>query len=120
MHFPQCIDEEFLVVCDALPTNIHSNIPWKYMNVRELQELLMDMIDDNFTFPLNPKWVLCDPGWKRVYDKLMQSNSPSVVRSLDCWFPPGTNIREEIERISAEYPNGLNREEKTADGRKKE
>jgi len=117
-HFPQDIDEEFLVVCDALPSNIRNTVPWKYVNVNELQELLIEMIDNDFTFPINPKWILCDPGWKRVYDKLMASDNPNVQESLDCWFPQGTNIREEIELISAKYPSGLNGgvPEATSDG----
>jgi hypothetical protein len=63
-YFPQEIDDEFLVISDTLP----GNIKWKKMNVKELQEILIEKIDVGFTFPINPKWVLCDPGWKRVYE----------------------------------------------------
>ena len=109
---PQEMDEHFLVICDALP----GNVPWKYMNLRQLQDLLISMIDDGFTFPINPKWILCDPGWKKVYNKLRASNKPNVQESLDCWFPPGTGIREEIDRISMEYPRGLNQGSEAASG----
>ena len=78
-----------------------------YVNPTQLQEILLQKIDEGFSFPINPKWVLCDPGWRRVYDKLLASRKANVQDSLDCWFPPGTGIREEIDRISKNHPYGL-------------
>jgi len=97
------MDENFLVICDNLP----GNIPWTYMNLGQLQDLLISMIDDGFTFPINPKWILCDPGWKKVFDKLWTSTKPNVQESLKCWFPPGAGVLDEIDRISMEYPEGF-------------
>jgi hypothetical protein len=51
--------------------------------------------------------VLCDPGWKRVYDKLLSSNMPNVQDSLNCWLPPDSGLREKIENISRKHPNGF-------------
>jgi hypothetical protein len=102
-YFPQEIDDEFLVISDTLP----GNIKWKKMNVKELQEILIEKIDVGFTFPINPKWVLCDPGWKRVYDKLLASNHPNVQDSINCWLPPESGLREQIEEISARHPDGF-------------
>jgi len=101
--FPQEIDEDFLVVSDTLP----GNLKWKKVKVPELQDILITKIDEGFTFPINPKWVLCDPGWRRVYDKLLASQKPNVQDSLKCWLPPETGLREEIDSISARHPLGF-------------
>ena len=101
--FPQEIDETFLVVSDTLP----GNLKWKKMNVEELQEILIQKIEEGFTFPINPKWILCDPGWRRVYDKLRASTKPNVQDSIDCWMPPETGLREKIDAISARHPRGF-------------
>lgn len=102
-YFPQEIDDEFLVISDTLP----GSVKWKKMNVFELQECLMTKIDEGFTFPLNPKWVLCDPGWRRVYDKLLASQKPNVQDSINCWLPPETGLREQIDAISKRHPHGF-------------
>ena len=101
--FPQDIDDEFLVISDTLP----GNVPWKKVNVEELQDLLIAKVDEGFTFPINPKWILCDPGWRRVYDKLRTSDHGNARDSLDCWLPPETGLREEIDAISARHPSGF-------------
>lgn len=49
--FPQEMDDEFLVISDTLS----GNIKWKKVNVTELQKIMIEKIDDGFTFPLNPK-----------------------------------------------------------------
>ena len=58
-----------------------------------------------FTFPLNPKWVLADKGWKEVYDKLMSSQKPNVQDSLSIWYPP--EVQSKISEISTRYPEGF-------------
>jgi len=67
----------------------------------------MRRVDEGHTFPLNPKWVLCDPGWKRVWDKLMSSDNECTQRSLDIWYPPSSGIRERVEEIYQRHPNGF-------------
>mmetsp|Transcript_34330 Transcript_34330/g.37944 ORF Transcript_34330/g.37944 Transcript_34330/m.37944 type:complete len:207 (-) Transcript_34330:77-697(-) len=101
--FPQEIDDEYLVISDTLP----GNLKWRKMNVLELQDMLIKKIDEGFTFPINPKWVLCDPGWKRVYDKLLASTKPNVQDSINCYLPLETGLREEINSISARHPLGF-------------
>ena len=56
---------------------------------------------------VSSQWVLCDPGWKRVYDKLLASNMPNVQDSLNCWLPPDSGLREKIEDVSRKHPNGF-------------
>ena len=70
-YFPQELDDEFLVIGGNL-----GGAKYKYMKLNELQEFLSGCIDLGFTFPLNPKWVLCDQGWKALWDKLIGSTHP--------------------------------------------
>jgi len=102
--FPQEIDEMFLLISDTLKP-----VPWKYVNVRDLQEILSKKIAEGFVFPMNPKWILCDPGWKKIYDDLMASEALYADLSKDVWFPPYSGIRERIEAIHKNHPNGFQR-----------
>ena len=103
-HFPQEIDDMFLLISDTLKP-----VPWKYVNVKDLQTILSKKIAEGFVFPLNPKWILCDPGWKKIYDDLMASDALYADLSKDVWFPPYSGIREAIDSISKRHPNGFQR-----------
>lgn len=103
-QFPQEIDDMFLLISDTLKP-----VPWKYVNVKDLQTILSKKIAEGFVFPLNPKWILCDPGWKKIYDDLMASEALYADLSKDVWFPHHTGIRERIEAIHARHPNGFQR-----------
>lgn len=76
-----------------------------YVNEKELRDLLSKKIDEGFTFPMNPKWVLCDDGWKELYDKLMASDKPHVSQSMGIWYPD--EVRKKIDEISTKFPNGF-------------
>lgn len=108
--FPQELDEYFLVISDELPDK-YKGRNWAYVDETELKDILKDKIEHGYTFPMNPKWVLCDPGWKKVYDTLMASSHRGVQESLDCWFPPKSGIRQLIEKISSSHPDGFQRME---------
>ena len=84
---------------------------WKYVDIKELKEILSEKIDDGFAFPLNPKWVLCDEGWKDLYDKLLASEKPNVQDAMNVWYP--ADVRERIDAISSKHPNGFNSTEET-------
>eukprot|EP00577_Skeletonema_sp_RCC1716_P002534 CAMPEP_0113381314 /NCGR_PEP_ID=MMETSP0013_2-20120614/5229_1 /TAXON_ID=2843 ORGANISM="Skeletonema costatum, Strain 1716" /NCGR_SAMPLE_ID=MMETSP0013_2 /ASSEMBLY_ACC=CAM_ASM_000158 /LENGTH=945 /DNA_ID=CAMNT_0000263719 /DNA_START=15 /DNA_END=2852 /DNA_ORIENTATION=+ /assembly_acc=CAM_ASM_000158 len=99
--FPQHLDDKFLVISDTLP----GLVPWKYVDIEELMEILADKIDEGFAFPLNPKWVLCDEGWKDLYDKLLASEAPNVQDAMNVWYP--TDVRERIAAISSKHPSGF-------------
>ena len=103
-YFPQEMDEDFLVISDSL-----GKVPWAYMGLEELQEFLLDRIESGYTFPLNPKWIVCDPGWKRIYDKLLASENEDVRNSMNIWFPLDSGIREQIEDLCARHPRGFER-----------
>jgi hypothetical protein len=116
-YFPQELDAEFLIVYDEAPPSQGGTSSskkkrkaavWQYVNVQQLQSFLLQKIEQGFTFPLNPKWILCDgDGWKDVYNRLLSSHRPDVEDSLNVWFPPDSGIRQRIESISARYPNGF-------------
>lgn len=59
------------------------------------------------SFPLNPKWVLCDKGWKAIWNKLTASTQRNVDLSIDAWYPPKSGLRERIESIHEQYPEGF-------------
>mmetsp|Transcript_23261 Transcript_23261/g.56125 ORF Transcript_23261/g.56125 Transcript_23261/m.56125 type:complete len:496 (-) Transcript_23261:36-1523(-) len=98
--FPQELDDKFLII---LP----GSEMWKYVNEKELISLLREKIREGFTFPLNPKWILCDPGWISLFHDLLHSEHPSVQHSIDLWFPPESGLRERILDINLKYPNGF-------------
>lgn len=103
-YFPQDLDDEYLVILGDADAG---KVPWIYVNEEQLRDLLCEKIDQGFTFPLNPKWILCDPGWKKVYDKLLLSQKSNVQASLDCWYPPESGIRERIETICNKHQFGF-------------
>jgi hypothetical protein len=101
-YFPQEIDDVFLLISDTIKP-----VPWKYVSVTELQEILSEKIAEGFVFPLNPKWILCDPGWKKVYDELLASDALYADLSKDVWYPPWSGMREKIEAIYKKHPQGF-------------
>jgi len=103
-QFPQEMDDMFLLISDTLKP-----VPFKYVAAEELQEILRKKIQEGFVFPLNPKWILCDPGWKTVYDELMATDSLYSDLSKDVWFPEYTGIRDRLEEICQKYPEGFSR-----------
>ena len=93
------------MISDDLPG---TKLQWKYVDVKGLQDLLMQKVDEGFAFPLNPKWILADdPKWKVLYDKMLKSTHPNIIDSMEAWFPVASGIREEIERIHRKYPEGF-------------
>ena len=79
-YFPQMLDDHFLVIGEAINDK---GPPWKYVTIDGLQNFLKQKIKEGFTFPLNPKWVLCDPGWKEIYDALLDSTSANVQEYIN-------------------------------------
>ena len=82
-------------------------LSWMYVDQCGLQDLLKKQIKRGYTFPLNPKWVVCDNGWKQVFDKLCNSTDPDVQNALDCWYPPYSGIKDRIKELSSLYPKGF-------------
>jgi len=102
-YFPQELDDEFLIVAGGLP----NGAKWQYVGVDDLQKFLMQKIEEGYVFPLNPKWVLCDPGWKAIFDRLNASDSSDVQRALNVWYPEESGIRDRIESIFKTHPAGF-------------
>ena len=101
--FPQEMDDKFLVV----DKKFSGPLPWRYLNLNELQTFLIEKVDKGFSFPINPKWILCDPGWSGIYAKLCASQHPYVQQSLKVWFPPESGLLELIKEIAEEFPHGF-------------
>ena len=78
------------------------NVPWRYFSQPKLRAFLIERIADDFSFPLNPKWLLCDAGWWDVFEKLQASNAAQPA--LASWFPG--QLREEMVAIHAAFPAG--------------
>ncbi|KAL7486263.1 hypothetical protein ACHAW6_011860, partial [Cyclotella cf. meneghiniana] len=98
--FPQDIDPELLVIFPG-------NKKWRYVTQGELQSILIQKIKEGFTMPLNPKWILCDPGWIEVFVELLKSQHPGVRNSMNMWFPPKSGLRERIIGINKKHPGGF-------------
>ncbi|KAK3247033.1 hypothetical protein CYMTET_43457 [Cymbomonas tetramitiformis] len=99
-YFPQELDHEYLIVWEGF-----KNLPWRYLNEPGLREFLSERISDGFSFPLNPKWILCDAGWRKVFEELLASEG--AKEALDAWYPPNSGVRERLEEISKIYPEGF-------------
>ena len=78
---------------------------WKYVDSNELKEILSERVDEGFTFPMNPAWILTNPNFKELYDKLIASNKPNVRESMEIWYPK--EIQQRIHNITSKYPEGF-------------
>ena len=63
------------------------------------------------------KRVLCDPGWRNVYNALLASKKGNVQDSINCWLQPGTRLREDIDAMSARHPLGFEATNETTVGK---
>merc|ERR1711879_887237 len=91
-YFPQELDPQYLIIWGEFPD---SKVPWKYVDQSGLIEFLKERVDDGYTFPLNPKWILCDKGWYSIFERLRASEAAKA--SLDAWFPPESGNLSRIE-----------------------
>ena len=110
-HFPQELDAEFLVVWEGyrqrrwcLPGE-QDRSPWRYVDVAGLQTFLKERIAEGYAFPLNPKWMLCDPGFYDVYR--LQLSSATAQQALEAWLPRASGLRERIEEVRSRHPGGF-------------
>lgn len=102
--FPQELDDEFLIIFPGCQI-------WQYVSEKELLSILRRKIEEGFTFPLNPKWLLCDPGWMTLFQDLLGSHFSGVIDSLNRWFPPKSGLRERILDIHLQYPCGFHNDD---------
>lgn len=80
-------------------------MPWKYVDGEELRAILSERIDQGYTFPMNPAWILCNPSWKELYDKLLASDRPNVQNAIAVWYPD--HVKRKIHEITTKYPAGF-------------
>jgi len=99
-YFPQEMDPEYLVVWDGFGEE-----GWQYQTEDELQNFLLARVSEGYAFPLNPAWVLRDPSWMDIFNKLRKS--PAAQGPLSAWYPPESGIMERIDKIAEEFPRGF-------------
>jgi hypothetical protein len=118
--FPQELDDSFLVVWGH-QTRFVDCQPFFYVNQTQLQSFLLLMISHGFIFPLNPKWIVADPGWYDIFNAMRKRGqkkttdgadvcNPSIERALRAWYPSHRgrfNLIEEMDRIHSTYPMGF-------------
>ena len=95
-YFPQELDKEYLVVWDK-----YSGPKWRYLKPDMLLEFLEMRVAQGFAFPLNPKWLLCDPGYYKIYEQMMQNEK--LDEQMEVWFPKDSGIRERIAVVAHEW-----------------
>lgn len=100
-YFPQKLDDDYLVVWEGF-----GDKPWDYLLEDELRDFLNDRILEGFSFPLNPVWPIRDDGWFKVWQALWAGDTKGTC---DSWYPPESGIREKIEKIHEEFPNGFDK-----------
>ena len=98
-YFPQELDDEYLVMWTGFANKKQPTL--QYMNEVELRSFLSRRVEDGFTFPLNPKWVLCDSGWYPIFSSLCKTSDVSA------WYPPSSGLVESIEAIHDRFPDGI-------------
>ena len=86
-------------------THMYSCHQWKYVDSNELKDILSERVDEGFTFPMNPAWILTNPNFKELYDKLIASDKPNVRESIKVWYPK--DIQQRMHQISSKYPEGF-------------
>ena len=102
-YFPQELDTEFLVCWEGFKDYVPLNVPWAYVDQAGLKHFLMARLQEGYSFPLNPKWILCDPGFRDIFDA-MQS-APHAQESLESWLP--ADLRKRINELLKAYPEGF-------------
>jgi hypothetical protein len=125
--FPQELDDCFLVVWSHHTRSVDAQ-PFFYVNQNELQSFLLLMISHGFIFPLNPKWVVADPGWYEIFDAMRKRGlkktsdgayvgNASTKTALLSWYPSHGgrfNLIQDMDRIHSKYPLGFRTPMKSA------
>jgi len=104
-YFPQDLDDEFLVIWPGFG----ADQPWQYLSESDLRDFLLDCVQRGYSFPLNPKWIICDQGWRAVFQRLRYS--PQGKRQLAAWFPSNSKLIERIEELCDKFPAGFQKPE---------
>jgi hypothetical protein len=83
------------------------------MTEPEVRAFLLNRIKDGFTFPLNPKWVVCDRGWDQVWNALCTADGG---KGIEPWFPQSSGLRKRIDALRTMYPEGYPTQERHVPG----
>jgi hypothetical protein len=101
-HFPQELDEEYMIIWDGYTKNDPKAQPFAYATEPGLREFLLERAKDGYVFPVNPVWPVRDPGWYDVW-KAVKAN-PSSKQAYEAWYPKSSGVLERVEQIAKKYP----------------
>ena len=102
----QDLDETYLITWGGFPhIPGFKPAPWRYVSPAELVDFLKERVVDGFAFPLNPKWLLCDPGFYQLFEAQLANDASRAA--LDKWFPKDSGISERLAAVHAAHPDGF-------------
>jgi hypothetical protein len=107
-YFPQELDNEYLIVWDGFQNGegFHEGEkPWEYADEDDLRDFLFNRIQEGFLFPLNPIWIVRDVGWYELYEEIKDTENGADF--LNKVFLDDVGIKEKIEQIHTEFPEGF-------------
>ena len=107
-YFPQEMDSEYMVVWEGF-----DHVPFRYMTEVQVQQFLLARVPEGFSFPLNPKWLLCDKGWWEVFAALKAS--PEAQANMEAWYPSSANFQQRLSQLHDAYPAGFQQPPHSAD-----
>jgi len=99
--FPQELDDEYLVVWSGFS----QEKPWEYVDEDELRDFLVQRINEGFTFPINPVWIIRDIGWSEIYEAMLSTEEGR--QSLEAYFPPSSGMSAKLAEILEAFPEGF-------------
>jgi len=101
-YMPQELDDEYLVIWDGFEED---DKPWTYMDEDEMRDFLLSRVEEGYSCPLNPVWLVRDEGWFEVFEA--QCQNPETKRILEAWYPEESGIVKLIEEIHEKFPDGF-------------
>jgi len=101
--FPQELDAEYLVVWDGFEQA--EGKAWDYLDEDDLRAFLIERVQNGYSFPLNPVWLVRDLGWYEVMEALLASQESADV--IPSWYPAASGLLEQIRAIHEECPEGF-------------
>jgi CRP-like cAMP-binding protein len=105
-HFPQELDDEFLIVWDKLCDSEDSQAPpWTYVDEQGLRKFLLERASEGYSFPVNPVWPVRDSGWYEVLTALRKH--PASQEPLESWLPTSSGMQARIDDLHKRFPDGF-------------
>jgi len=101
-YTPQELDDGYLVIWEGFDDK-----PWTHLREGDLRDWLLERVKEGFSFPLNPVWPVRDDGWFAVWEALWRQSN--IQDTCQAWYPPESGIKEKVEAIHRQFPQGFQR-----------